>query len=115
MSNAPVGFGGLQANIHEAMRAHRAIVAEMPPNLSRRAEMLLEFWFAPEGTAERDRLRDIWLQATPEFDAALTKRFHAGYGRAAAGVYGRSVRPASVSALPACTSESRRSAIGRYC
>jgi hypothetical protein len=37
----------------------------MPPDLSHRAEMLLEFWFAPEGPSERDQLRDIWFQATP--------------------------------------------------
>jgi uncharacterized protein (DUF924 family) len=77
----------VRANIHEAMRAHGAIVAEMPPYLSHRAEMLLEFWFAPEGPSERDQLRDIWFQATPEFDAALAEQFRADYDRAAAGVY----------------------------
>jgi uncharacterized protein (DUF924 family) len=61
----------VRGNIHEAIRAHGAIVAKMPPDLSHRAEMLLEFWFAPEGPSERDQLRDIWFQATPEFDAAL--------------------------------------------
>jgi hypothetical protein len=40
------------------------IEAKMPPDLSRRAETLLEFWFAPTGSPERDRLRDIWFQAT---------------------------------------------------
>ena len=59
----------------------------MPPYLTHRAEMLLEFWFAPEGPSERDQLRDIWFQATPEFDAELTERFRADYDRAAAGVY----------------------------
>jgi uncharacterized protein (DUF924 family) len=60
---------------------------EMLPYLSHRAEMLLEFWFTPEGASERDRLRDIWFQATPEFDAALAEHFRADYDRAAAGVY----------------------------
>jgi uncharacterized protein (DUF924 family) len=59
----------------------------MPPHLSHRAEMLLEFWFTPEGLSERDRLRDIWFQATPEFDAGLAKHFRADYNRAAAGAY----------------------------
>ena len=61
---------------------------DMQPDLSRRAEMLLDFWFAPERASEHDRLRDIWFQATPEFDAALAARFRADYDRAAAGVYG---------------------------
>ncbi len=59
----------------------------MPPSLNHRAEMLLEFWFAPEGASQRDRLRDIWFQATSEFDAALAECFRADYDRAAAGVY----------------------------
>jgi hypothetical protein len=49
--------------------------------------MLLNFWFRPERATEPDRLRDIWFQATVEFDTALTKYFRADYGRAAAGVY----------------------------
>ena len=49
--------------------------------------MLLNFWFRPERATEPDRLRDIWFQATVEFDTALTKYFHADYGRAAAGIY----------------------------
>ena len=59
---------------------------EMPPDLSHRAEMLLGFWFPPERASEHDRLRDIWFQATPEFDAALAAHFRADYDRAAAGV-----------------------------
>ena len=55
----------------------------MPTDLSHRAELLLEFWFAPAG----DRLRDVWFVATPEFDATLAQRFRADYDRAAAGVY----------------------------
>jgi uncharacterized protein (DUF924 family) len=58
------------------------------PDLSHRAEMLLDFWFAQERTPERDRLRDIWFQATPEFDAALAEHFRADYDRAATGIYG---------------------------
>jgi uncharacterized protein (DUF924 family) len=64
------------------------MMPEMQPDLSHRAEMLLNFWFAPERASERDRFRDIWFQATPEFDAALAERFRADYDRAAAGVYG---------------------------
>jgi uncharacterized protein (DUF924 family) len=59
----------------------------MQPDPNQRAEMLLDFWFAPEGESEHDRLRDIWFEATPEFDAALTERFRADCNRAAAGVY----------------------------
>jgi uncharacterized protein (DUF924 family) len=62
-------------------------MADVPPSLSHRAELLLEFWFVPEGVAERDRLRDIWFQATPEFDMALAERFRADHDCAAAGVY----------------------------
>ena len=58
----------------------------MPPDLSHRAEMLLEFRFASEGPSERDQLRDIWFQATPEFDAALAEHFRADCDRAAASV-----------------------------
>src|SRR5260370_15711561 len=39
-------------------------------------------------TGASERLRDIWFQATPEFDAALASHFRADYDRAAAGVYG---------------------------
>lgn len=78
----------VRGNVHEAMRAHGAIVAEMPPGLSHRAETLLDFWFAPERETEDERLRDIWFQATPEFDAALAAHFRADCDRAAAGVYG---------------------------
>jgi hypothetical protein len=38
-----------------------AIMLQMPPDLSHRAEVLLDFWFAPESESERDRLRDIWF------------------------------------------------------
>jgi uncharacterized protein (DUF924 family) len=39
------------------------------------------------GGSERDRLRDIWFQASPEFDAALAERFLADHDCAAAGAY----------------------------
>jgi uncharacterized protein (DUF924 family) len=61
---------------------------EMQPGLSHRAEMLLDFWFATESASERDRLREVWFQATVEFDVALAERFHIDYERAATGVYG---------------------------
>ncbi|HEY1934070.1 MAG TPA: DUF924 family protein [Acetobacteraceae bacterium] len=60
---------------------------EMQPDLSHRAGMLLDFWFAPDGAPEHDRLRDIWFHATPEFDAALAEDFRADYERAVSGVY----------------------------
>jgi uncharacterized protein (DUF924 family) len=62
-----------------------SIVPERPPDLSWRAEMLLDFWFAPDRASEWDRLRDIWFQATSEFDSALAERFRADYDRAASG------------------------------
>ena len=46
---------------------------ETCPDVSHRAEVLLNFWFASESASRRDRLRDIWFQATPDFDAALSK------------------------------------------
>ena len=63
-------------------------MTETQPDLSHRAEMLLDVWFAQESASERDRLRDIWFQATPEFDATLAEHFRADYDRAAAGIYG---------------------------
>src|SRR5579862_1168448 len=63
------------------------IMPEAQPDLNHRAEMLLDFWFASENASERERLRDIWFKATPEFDAALAERFRLDYDRAAAGVY----------------------------
>jgi uncharacterized protein (DUF924 family) len=85
-----VGFDSPQARevivakhcLHEG-----TIVTDMPPALGHRAELLLEFWFAPEGASERDRLRDIWFQASPEFDAVLAERFRADHHCAATGVY----------------------------
>jgi uncharacterized protein (DUF924 family) len=65
-----------------------AIMPETQPDLSHRAEVLLNFWFASESASKRDRLRDIWFQATPEFDAALAEHFRADYDRAATGVCG---------------------------
>jgi hypothetical protein len=59
---------------------------EMQPDLNHRAEMLLDFWFAPERASEHDRLRDIWFQATPEFDAALAAHFRADYDRSGRGL-----------------------------
>ena len=59
----------------------------MQPHLSPRAELLLDFWFGSESAAERDRLRDIWFQASADFDAALAERFRDDYERAAAAVY----------------------------
>jgi uncharacterized protein (DUF924 family) len=62
-------------------------MAESPPDWRHRAELLLDFWFAPERAPERDRLRGIWFQASPEFDAALAEHFRADYDRAAKGIY----------------------------
>jgi uncharacterized protein (DUF924 family) len=65
-----------------------AIMPESQSDLSHRAEVILNFWFASESASKRDRLRDIWFQATPEFDAALTEHFRADCDRAATGVFG---------------------------
>lgn len=62
-------------------------MAQTQLDLGRRPEMLLDFWFAPGGASTRDRRRDVWFKATPEFDKALAEHFRADYDRAAAGVY----------------------------
>jgi hypothetical protein len=33
----------------------------MQPDLSHRAEMLLNFWLAPERATELDRFRNVWV------------------------------------------------------
>lgn len=60
---------------------------EFQPELSYRASTLLDFWFATDSPSERDRLRDVWFRATPDFDAALAEQFRADYDRASAGAY----------------------------
>jgi uncharacterized protein (DUF924 family) len=62
-------------------------MAVSQPDLSHRAELLLDFRFAPERAPEHDRLRGIWFRASPEFDAALTEHFRTDYDRAAKGIY----------------------------
>ena len=47
------------------------------PDLTHCADTLLDIWFTPERASEPDRLREIWFQATVEFDAAPTEHFHA--------------------------------------
>jgi uncharacterized protein (DUF924 family) len=63
------------------------LMPEKQPDPGRRAEKLLDFWFASESASERDRLRDVWFQATPEFDAALAEHFRVDCDRAATGAY----------------------------
>jgi hypothetical protein len=47
------------------------------PDLTHCADTLLDIWFTPERASEPNRLREIWFQATVEFDAASTEHFHA--------------------------------------
>lgn len=50
-------------------------------------EKILDFWFGPPGSAERDRSRDIWFASDQGYDAALRDSFLADQQRAAAGEY----------------------------
>jgi uncharacterized protein (DUF924 family) len=50
-----------------------------------RAAALLDFWFGPSGSAERERSRDVWFAPDPAFDATCHQRFLADHQRAAAG------------------------------
>lgn len=54
-------------------------------NLPQRAAALLDFWFGPAGDPEREKHREKWFHATPEFDEALRREFLADYEAAAAG------------------------------
>jgi uncharacterized protein (DUF924 family) len=36
---------------------------------------ILDFWFLPLGDPDRGKLREIWFQSTPEFDAEVGRRF----------------------------------------
>ena len=48
---------------------------------------LLDFWFWPPTHAKFGRVRGIWFDSTPDWDAAIRERFEADYHRAAAGAY----------------------------
>ena len=48
-------------------------------------EAILDFWFCPPGSPERDRPRPIWFEATAAFDEALRQRFLRDYEHAHAG------------------------------
>jgi uncharacterized protein (DUF924 family) len=50
-----------------------------------RAAALLDFWFGPPGSAERERSRDVWFAPEPAFDASCRQRFLADQQRAASG------------------------------
>jgi uncharacterized protein (DUF924 family) len=50
-----------------------------------RASVLLDFWFGPAGSAERERSRDVWFAPDPAFDATCHQCFLADQQRAAAG------------------------------
>lgn len=52
-----------------------------------RPEDILDFWFGPPGSAERDRKRDVWFKSDPAYDALLRDSFLADQQRAAAGEY----------------------------
>jgi uncharacterized protein (DUF924 family) len=48
---------------------------------------LLDFWFGPPGSAERERRREVWFMPDPAYDALLRDSFLADQQRAAAGDY----------------------------
>jgi len=50
-------------------------------------EGILDFWFGPPGSAERDRPREVWFKSDPGYDALLRDSFLADQQRAAAGEY----------------------------
>jgi uncharacterized protein (DUF924 family) len=59
-------------------------IRDVMPDLDR-AAALLDFWFGPPGSAERERPRDVWFSLEPSFDATCRQRFLADHQRAAAG------------------------------
>jgi uncharacterized protein (DUF924 family) len=63
-----------------------------------RVEAILDFWFGPPGSPERDRSRPIWFEATAAFDEALRQRFLGDHERAHAGAL-EAWRPQSASCL----------------
>ena len=48
-------------------------------------DKILDFWFGPPGTAERDRPREVWFKGDAGYDAVLRDSFLADQRRAAAG------------------------------
>ncbi len=48
-------------------------------------DKILDFWFGPPGSAERDRSRDVWFKGDAGYDAALRDSFLADQQHAAAG------------------------------
>lgn len=53
------------------------------------AEEILAFWFGVPGEPGFGRHRDLWWQATPEFDRTVCERFLSLYRQAAAGALER--------------------------
>jgi uncharacterized protein (DUF924 family) len=51
------------------------------------ARTLLDFWFGPPGSAERDRPRDVWFKTDPGFDETLRQHFLVDCEQAVAGAY----------------------------
>jgi uncharacterized protein (DUF924 family) len=39
------------------------------------AQAVFDFWFGPEGSAERNQARDVWFRKDPAFDALIEQRF----------------------------------------
>lgn len=50
-----------------------------------RALALIDFWFGPLGSPDRERPRDNWFSTDPDFDAALRERFLGDHEAASAG------------------------------
>jgi uncharacterized protein (DUF924 family) len=57
----------------------------MTDDTPRRARVLLDRWFGPEGDPDRERPRPMWFGGPPEFDDELRQRFAEDYQAAAAG------------------------------
>ena len=52
------------------------------------ASDVIDFWFAPEGSPERGRARDVWFRKDPAFDEEIRRRFGEAVAIALAGGYG---------------------------
>lgn len=50
-------------------------------------ETILDFWFGPPGSSERERPREVWFKGGTAYDALLRDSFLADQRRAAAGEY----------------------------
>ena len=56
-----------------------------PPRDAGRAAALIDFWFGPPGSPDRERPRAVWFEPQAAFDAALRRHFERDHRRAVAG------------------------------